>query len=228
MTDTPDSRRRTLVHAALASVASTLAASTTAVAQSGTPAPSSGVGGTSYVAYALIGIGALYAVHRFTNIDLLGLIPSVGGGGGGSSGGGGGGLLGGGNLLILVATALMAALVAGAALGAVPGLGVQLVIGLELLAAYLLLREFGLYSFKAFAVIAVLTAMAGFAALGEPVFGYIATSDVFPLIVIAVLYFAYQGIRAATRKREIVISADTDGDDDGDTATVESDGGGGD
>lgn len=199
-------------------VAALVASSTTAAAQT-TPASSDGGSGSSILAFLLVGALSLYALHRFSNVDVLGMLPFIGGSSGGSSVGGGW-LDDTGNALLFVGVALLTALTVGSALGAAPALGVQMIVGLELLATYLILRELNAYSFKLFVVVAAAVVMLAFAAVGEPVFGYIATSDMFPLIVLAVLYMGYKGVKGLNQKRQIVISADTDGDGSGDTKSV--------
>jgi hypothetical protein len=99
------------------------------------------------------------------------------------------------NGIVLSAVAFTLALLLGGALGVPDGLGVQVVVALELLALYLLLHELDAYSFPFFAAVGAITTVLGLSALGEPVIASILNSEVGVILVLGALYLGYRWLK---------------------------------
>jgi len=97
-------------------------------------------------------------------------------------------------LLLAVVVFVLALMLAGA-LGVPAGVGVQLVVALELLAVYLLLHELDAYSFPFFAAVGAATTILGLSATGEPVIASILNSEVGVILVLGGLYLGYRWLK---------------------------------
>lgn len=154
--------------------------------------PASGGGASTLSIIVVLGV-ALYAIDEWV-VDLTRFLPSLGGQ---SKSGSGGGLLGmlpdlNGLLLGVVGLALAFVLAGFGPAGST----VPLVVALNLLAAYLLLREFDAYDPVLFAIVSASTVVIALSALGEPVIGTVVNSDVGPILVIGGLYLTWKAIQA--------------------------------
>lgn len=155
-------------------------------------------GDTSPILILLIIGVALYAVDRWV-VDLGQYLPSLGGG---SSSGGMGIPFVSSNRLLIGALAIVLALVAVGPLGLPAGSSVPLIVALNLLGAYLVLRELGAYDPMLFVIIAATTVVIALSALGEPVIGALANSEVAPILTIGVLYLGYRAIKAWSKANQ--------------------------
>lgn len=76
------------------------------------------------------------------------------------------------------------------------GSAVQLLVVLELVAVYLVLREFDAFSVPVYMIVTVSTVVVALSALGEPVIASLSMSPVFPILAIGALYLGYKAIQA--------------------------------
>lgn len=76
------------------------------------------------------------------------------------------------------------------------GSAVQLLVVMELVAVYLVLREFGAFSVPIYMIVTVATVVVALSALGEPVIASLSMSPVFPILAIGALYLGYKAIQA--------------------------------
>lgn len=89
----------------------------------------------------------------------------------------------------------LGALVLGGFLGLPDGSGVQLVVALELLALYLVLRELGAYSFRKFVAVGAITTVLALSALGEPIIASLLNSQPGVILVLGVLYLGWRWLK---------------------------------
>jgi hypothetical protein len=99
------------------------------------------------------------------------------------------------NGLLLAGVVFVLALMLAGALGVPAGVGVQVVVALELLAVYLLLHELDAYSFPFFAAVGAATTLLGLSATGEPVIASILNSEVGVIAVLGGLYLGYRWLK---------------------------------
>jgi hypothetical protein len=99
------------------------------------------------------------------------------------------------NGLLLAGVVFVLALMLAGALGVPAGVGVQVVVALELLAVYLLLHELDAYSFPFFAAVGAATTLLGLSATGEPVIASILNSEVGVIAVLGGLYLGYRYLK---------------------------------
>lgn len=167
----------------------------------------------------LVVVGAL-AVQRYTDVDLRAWLPT--GGTSQQAGQTPDGRLGGlldfatsTNGILLAGVLLLGAMVLGGVLGLPPGTGVQLVVALELLALYLVLRELDAYSFPLFVTVAAITTMLALSALGEPIIGGVLNSEVGVILVLGLLGLGWRWLsqRGDDQQRIIVRADDGSGGD---------------
>lgn len=83
----------------------------------------------------------------------------------------------------------------GGFLGLPDGSGVQLVVALELLALYLVLRELGAYSFRKFVAVGAITTVLALSALGEPIIASLLNSQPGVILVLGVLYLGWRWLK---------------------------------
>lgn len=76
------------------------------------------------------------------------------------------------------------------------GSEVQILVVLELIAVYLVLREFDAFSIPVYMVITVATVVVALSALGEPVMAALTMSPVWPILAVGLLYLGYKAIGA--------------------------------
>jgi hypothetical protein len=99
------------------------------------------------------------------------------------------------NGLLLAGVVFVLALMLAGSLGVPAGVGVQVVVALELLAVYLLLHELDAYSFPFFAAVGAATTLLGLSATGEPVIASILNSEVGVIAVLGGLYLGYRWLK---------------------------------
>jgi hypothetical protein len=99
------------------------------------------------------------------------------------------------NGLVLAGVVFVLALMLAGALGVPAGVGVQVVVALELLAVYLLLHELDAYSFPFFVAVGAATTLLGLSATGEPVIASILNSEVGVILVLGGLYLGYRWLK---------------------------------
>jgi len=140
-----------------------------------------------------------YAVTRWTGVSLR---PS------GSASGDGNGSTG--------TVADTAGGVAGRVVGVLTDpvvLAAGMLVALELLAVYFVLRELDAYSFPLFAVVAGVTTVLALSSLGEPIIASILNSEVGVILVIGALYLGYRWLRQrAEDSQTIVVQAEEGGE----------------
>ena len=162
-----------------------------------------------------------YAVTRWTDVRLW--PPGRGSAGGNGSAGGVADTAGGAagrvvgvltDPVVLAAGMLVAlVLVLSGAVPLPPGVSVQGVVALELLAVYFVLRELDAYSFPLFAVVAGVTTVLALSSLGEPIIASILNSEVGVILVIGALYLGYRWLRQrGDDNQTIVVQAEEGGE----------------
>jgi hypothetical protein len=76
------------------------------------------------------------------------------------------------------------------------GGNVQILVVMELIAVYLVLREFDAFSVPVYMIVTVATVVVALSALGEPIIASLSMSPVFPILAVGLLYLGYKGIQA--------------------------------
>lgn len=163
------------------------------------------------LAVAVVGIETLTGVEITGRIAgfvkrAVGMIPIPFVGNGDSSDSGGG---------ILADVSMRTALAVAFALGVLAvasgrivqlpdGGSIQILLVMELIAVYLVLREFDAFSVPVYMIVTVATVVVALSVLGEPVIASLTLSPVFPILAVGLLYLGYKAIgayRAANRPR---------------------------
>lgn len=107
--------------------------------------------------------------------------------------------------LAIAGLLVVAALVLGGALGVPEGMGVQLVVMLELLAVYLFLHELDAYTFEGFVLVGALTTVIALSATGEPVLASLLNSGPGVILVLGVLYLGYKRLQQRDQSRPTIV-----------------------
>ncbi|MFC6975686.1 hypothetical protein ACFQL1_15085 [Halomicroarcula sp. GCM10025709] len=148
------------------------------------------------VLLAVVAALALAALDTLTGIDVLGWLPSLGGslGSSGAASDSDSGIIGSTlafatstPMLLLAGVATLLVLILSGAFDLAEGTGLQLVVALELIATFLVLRALGEYRFRLFALTAGATVVISLSALGEPVIGTIVNSNVGPIVAVGTI-----------------------------------------
>lgn len=177
------------------------------------PAQAAPGGGSTIGAIVFITTVVGLLVDRFTDIDVFdavssapsrikSMIPFIGGPS--RSSGNGGGVMGffsSGNGLVITSVVVFTLLFAGGLLDLPEGANLQIIVAIELVGVFAVLRELDIENtMEVFVIIAVVTILLGLSAMGEPVIGAIAQSDVFPLLAIGGLGLGAYGLYLYRKK----------------------------